>query len=101
MKFKRFFAVEANPEGSDDPEGWGVKVIPSKHLQQLPPHKAIAELQSYVDTLKDVLKHCRQTFTDEDLEKPENFGEIRRVTFELDVCKSYLEFLEKDHKTIH
>jgi hypothetical protein len=68
LKFKKFFAVEANPQGSDDPEGWGVKVIPSKYLQQLPPHKAIAELQSYVDTLKDVLRHCRQTFTDEDLE---------------------------------
>lgn len=101
MKFKKFFTVTANPEGSDDPEGWGVRVIPSEYLQELPAHKAIAELQAYVDVLRDVLKQYRQTFTDEDLEKPENFAKMRKVAFELDVCESYLAFLEKNHKTIH
>ena len=101
MKFKKFFRVSDLPEESDDPEGWGVRVEPSKYLQKLHPHKAIAELQIFVNELKDVLKQYHQTFTDQDLEKPEYFGKMRKVTFELDVSESYLGYLKKHYKTIH
>ena len=101
MKFKKLFTVTAKPEGSDDPGGWGVEVTPSKYLQKLPPQEAIAELQAYIDALKDILKHYRQTFSDADLDKPEHFEKMRQVAFELDVCESYFDFLVKNSKTIH
>jgi hypothetical protein len=101
MKFSRFFRVLDLPEGEDDVGGWGVKVEPSKHLQNMHPHEAIAELQVYVDGVKELLTYYQQVFTDEELEKPENLGKLKKAAFELDVSNSYLSYLKKHYQTVH
>jgi len=101
MTFSKFFSVSDLHEGEEDLGGWGVKVEPSKHLKKLHPHKAIAELQAYVDGLKDLLAYYHQTFSDEKLDKPENLAKVRKATFELDVSESYLSYLRKHYITMH
>jgi len=102
MEFKEFFTIaKSSSEGVQD-STWGqVSVKPTESLQKLPPHKAIAELQTFVDGLKDVLQQYQQSFTEEDLEIPENFGKLRKAVFERDVAKSYLDYLKKHYTTKH
>ncbi len=101
MKFDKFFSVSDLPEEDEDTGGWGVKVEPSKRLQKLHPHKAIAELQEYVDGVKELLAHYHQTFDEEDFDKPENLGKLKKAAFELDVSESYLAYLKKHYQTVH
>jgi len=102
MEFKEFFTIgKTSSEGAQD-STWGpVSVKPTEFLEKLPPHKAIAELQTFVDGLKDVLKKYQQTFTDEHLQIPENFGKVGRAIFERDVAQSYLDHLKKRYTTKH
>ena len=102
MEFKEFFTVvKPGSEGVEDSTGWQVAVKPTKFLEKLPPHKAIAELTEYTQDLKDTLTQYRQVLTDEDLEVPKNFGKIRKAVFELDVAQSYLDYLKEHYTTKH
>jgi len=102
MEFEEFFTIaKSSSEGVRD-STWGqVSVKPTESLEKLPPHKAIAELQTFVDGLKDVLEKYHQSFTEEDLEIPENFAKVRKVVFERDVAHSYLDYLKKHYTTKH
>jgi len=101
MKFNSLFTVSDLRQGEADPGGWGVRVQPSKRLLNLNPDTAIVELQTCVDTLKGLLGHYHQVFTEEDLKNPEHLEEVRKAAFQLDVSESYLAHLRKQHKTIH
>jgi hypothetical protein len=101
MEFRELFVVSDLADGERDSSGWGVSVKPSKRLQELHPHRAIAELQAHVDGLKDFLAQYQNTHQDEDLEKPENLAKERKAAFELDVSESYLAYLKKHYTTIH
>ena len=101
MEFKEFFTVVNGSEGVEDSTGWQVAVKPTKFLEKLPPHKAIADLTEYTQDLKDTLTQYRQVLTDEDLEVPKNFGKIRKAVFELDVAQSYLDYLKEHYTTKH
>lgn len=101
MEFRELFVVSDLAEGEEDSSGWGVSVKPSKRLQELHPHRAIAELQALTDDLKELLSQYHQTHLDEDLEKPENLAKERKAAFELDVSESYLAYLKKHYMTIH
>ena len=95
------FSVSDLSKGEKDPGGWGVHVEPTKRLLKLDPEKAIDELQTFVDNLKDFLRSYNQKFTKEDFKKPDNLTRVREVVFQIDVCESYLDYLKKQHKTIH
>jgi hypothetical protein len=101
MNFSELFTVSDLSEGEEDPGGWGVHVEPSKRLLSLDPDTAIAELQAHVDKLKQLLRHYYETFEKEELEKPENLATVREAVFEFDVSESYLDYLKKQHTTIH
>jgi hypothetical protein len=99
--FNKLFVVTDLEEGEEDLGGWGVKVTPSKYLQKLHPHEAIAELQVFVDGIRGLLTTYHENLTQQQLENPENLGKVSKATFELDVSESYLAYLKKHYGTIH
>lgn len=101
MDFSELFTVSDLSEGDEDPGGWGVHVEPTKRLLRLDPDTAMAELQAHVDKLKQLLRHYYETFDKEELDKTETHAKVREAVFELDVSESYLDYLKKQHVTIH
>lgn len=84
----------------DDPKGRTVRVKPSEYLLERLPHKAIAELKAYIKSLGDNLRQYQQAFTDEDLDIPENFEKVRKLSSELEIAQNYLAHLKKTSKSI-
>ena len=101
MKFSKLFTVSNLSEDEEDMGGWGVKVEPTKRLRNLHPHKAIAELQQYVDGVKELIAYYHETFEEKDFERPESLAKMKKAAFELDVTESYLTYLRKHYQTIH
>lgn len=96
MNFERYFTIV---EGLGT--GQKVKVVPSEYLEKLHPHKAIVELQAYVETLEERLIQYAQFFTVKDFETPKNVDKLVEALAKLKVTNIYLDYLVKSYKTIH
>jgi hypothetical protein len=101
MHFSELFIVSDLAKGEEDSGGWGVHVEPTKRLLRLDPETAMAELQAHVNKVKQFLRHYYEICDQEGLEKAETVAEVRKAVFELDVSESYLEYLRKQHVTLH
>jgi len=99
MNFDTFFRIEIE-EGC--PEGLSVKIRPTRYMWRLHPHKAMAELEAYIDALYQALSRHRDPSTEEALNKQEDLKKARqRMLFELETCQDYLAQLKEQYKTIH
>ena len=96
MNFETFFTLE-----EDGSEGLSIWVRPTRYLWKLHPHKAMAELEAYIDTLHETLFLYRGAFTKKNLDVLKNLVEVRRVLFQLEACEDYLAYLKKHYETIH
>ena len=99
MTFDTFFRIEIE-EGC--PEGLSIKIRPTRYMWGLHPHKAMAELEAYIDALYQALSRHRDPSTEEALNRLENLKKARRrMLFELETCQDYLAQLKEQYKTIH
>ena len=96
MNFETFFTLQ-----EDGFEGLSIWVRPTRYLWKLHPHKAMAELEAYIDTLHETLFLYRGAFTKKNLDVLKNLVEVRRVLFQLETCEDYLAYLKKHYETIH
>ena len=94
MNFDTFFRIEIE-EGC--PEGLSIKIRPPRYMWRLHPHKAMAELEAYIDALYQDMSEYQDAL----LHGPENLQKVGRVLFELETCQHYLTHLETHYKTIH
>ena len=71
-------------------------------MWRLHPHKAMSELEAYIDALYQGLSRHRDPSTEEALNKQEDLKKARRrMLFELETCQDYLAQLKEQYKTIH
>ncbi len=96
MSFDKFFTVE-----EEDSEGLGIRVRPTRYVRRLHPHKAMAELEAYIDALYQDMSEYQDALHEKVLHGPENLQKVGRVLFELETCQHYLTHLETHYKTIH
>jgi hypothetical protein len=88
----RFFTVQSDPSGEKH-----LRLIPSKYLDELPPQRAIAEMEGYIETLKDALKECsRETISTSAQE-----GRIGSLVFEMELVGTFLAFFRQAFGTMH
>jgi hypothetical protein len=74
-----------------------IRIEPSEYVRSLHPHKAMAELRDFIDSLTDELDQ----YTDLDMQIPERLGEVRNMAFELHLAQNYLAHLQDNYSTIH
>lgn len=75
------------------PQGPEVTVKPTAYLLKLPPHEAIAEVESYIRSLEDGLRQYSGASTSEHLEK------VREEQFELEIAQQFLADLKERYET--
>ena len=95
MNFETFFTIE------EDSEGLSVKVRPTTYMVQLHPHRAMVELEFYIDTLHDALFPYQGAFSELDFDEPESLKKRRGWVFELETCQDYLAHLKEHYQTVH
>ena len=79
-----------------DLEGQRVIVKPSKYLKKLHPEDVIAELEAYVQSLKDKL----MKYSQQDVDVPKIRKRINKLGSELDIAKKYLAHFKKNYEAI-
>ena len=88
----KFFKVEVG-ESTEQ----ALQIIPSKYLEELNPHQAIAEMQEYIETLEDALKKCRH----EPMRETMNSGKVGSFAFELELVRTFLASFRQVFGTMH
>lgn len=81
----------------EETDGEYIRIEPSEYVRSLHPHKAMAELRDFIDSLTDELSQ----YTDDDMQVPERIGEVRNMAFELHLAENYLAHLRDNYSTIH
>ncbi len=92
MNQNKFFIIEA-----DNTPGQALKIMPTEYLEELHPHKAIAELQEYIETLETALEQ----YQDQPMNMPANVGRVGSLAFELELVKSFLRSFQETYGTMH
>ncbi|MDY6951612.1 MAG: hypothetical protein SWE60_08875 [Thermodesulfobacteriota bacterium] len=88
----RFFTIETDPSGDKH-----LRLIPSKYVDELPPHQAIAEMEGYIEALKDALKKSSRQAASTPAEK----GKVGSLAFEMELVGTFLSFFKKAFGTMH
>ena len=88
----KFFKVQVD-ESTDQ----ALRIIPSEYLEALNPHQAIAEMQEYIETLKNALEQYRHEPTHE----PMNIGKVGSLVFELELVRTFLASFKHVFGTMH
>jgi hypothetical protein len=92
MDHNRFFTVEVD-ESSDQT----LRVMPTEYLEEMHPHKAIAEMQEYIETLEMTLKRN----TEGRVQNPFNVKGIGSLAFELELVRTFLASFKQAYGTMH
>ncbi len=92
MDQNRFFTVEI-----DESSGQAFRVMPSQYLEELHPHQAIAEMQEYIETLKDALEQYHQG----PKAMLSGLGRIGSLAFELELVCTFLASFRQAYGTMH
>ncbi|MBW1740196.1 MAG: hypothetical protein JRJ42_03560 [Deltaproteobacteria bacterium] len=92
MNHNKFFTIEIH-ESEDQP----LTLTPSEYLETLHPHKAIAEMQEYIEMLEDALNQ----YDREHIWIPVNIGKVGSLAFELELVRTFLAFFKQAYGTMH
>jgi hypothetical protein len=92
MSRNKFLIVQV-----DESAGDLLRVTPSKYLDELHPHQAIAEMQDYTQTLEDALQQCQEEF----MPVPAKMGKIGGLVFELELVQTFLASFRQAYGTMH
>ncbi|MDY6987382.1 MAG: hypothetical protein SWQ30_04925 [Thermodesulfobacteriota bacterium] len=88
----RFFTVQTDPSRDE-----ALRLIPSKYVDELPPQQAIAEMEGYIEALKDALKKSSRQTAGTPAEK----GKLGSLAFEMELVGTFLSFFKKAFGTMH
>ncbi|MDY6837892.1 MAG: hypothetical protein SWH78_07955 [Thermodesulfobacteriota bacterium] len=72
-------------------------MISSKYVDELPPHQAIAEMEGYIEVLKDALKRCSL----EPMDTPTEMGRAGSLAFEVELVGTFLASFKRAFGTMH
>jgi hypothetical protein len=92
LNHNRFFSVETD-EAKNEP----LRLIPSKYVDGLPPYQAIAEMEEYIEILKDVLEDHPQ----EPMGTPMEIGRLGSLAFEIELVRTFLASFKQVYGTMH
>jgi len=92
MSRNKFFTVQMDESTADS-----LRITPSKYLDELHPHQAIAEMQEYAQTLENALQECEQA----SILLPAKIGKIGSLAFELELVRTFLTSFKQTYGTMH
>ncbi|MBW2107581.1 MAG: hypothetical protein JRI36_02790 [Deltaproteobacteria bacterium] len=92
MDHNKFFTVEL-----DESSEGTLRVMPTKYLDGLNPHKAIAEMQAYIETLENALEQHQNG----PAVTPMTVHSIGALAFELELVRTFLNSFKQAYGTMH
>lgn len=88
----RFFTVQTDPTRDE-----ALRLIPSRYVDELPPHQAIAEMEGYIEALKAALKECSRAPVGNPMKK----GRVGSLAFEMELVGTFLALFKQAFGTMH
>lgn len=92
MNDNRFFTVEM-----DDSSTQTLRVMPTDYLEELPPQKAISEMQEYIETLEHALERNKGPGG----LNPFGIQGSGGLAFELELVRTFLASFKQAYGTMH
>jgi hypothetical protein len=92
MNHNRFFTVEVDESSQET-----LRVMPTDYLEELHPHKAITEMQEYIETLENAMSQYEggRVFN------PVKVQGIGSLAFELELVRTFLASFKQAYGTMH
>ena len=85
MQNERYYSIQDN--GAED----GIIIFPSRYILKLKPNEAIAELEAYISSIKEILGKTKS----EDNEMYQNIEKYKQLRFDLMIVENFFFHLKR------
>jgi hypothetical protein len=92
LNTNKFFTVEM-----DHATEQGLRIMPTTYVEEIHPHKAIEEIQEYIETLETALSLYQRGENNFE----ENMGRVGALAFELELVRTFLASFKQAYGTMH